>query len=329
MLAVTLILPEANVANSSIQLDAEARAQKLVWSGVALGGRLKGCTVCVRRGDDGEDCDDTARNVTLSTGQFYINVPVPSRAERSAWTGAEPQLVLQPGPGCVNAETGTPVPAPLRCASFRAGTLPRVPKGTPKIRNVCSILTDLHAELVDRWGLSAAEANARLLTALRILPRVTRTLSLWPNPNHLSPSLSPTLAPKPKPIPTPKPNQVDLLTFDPTTLHEESSALRFASMRVLAAMRALEVWEGQVVTLIVSKARSLKELVAPHEQPLLLNTVLARTLPLPLPLPLLLMLPLPLTLTLTLTLTRSSATSPRPSAAACAPSSPRSTLPQP
>ena len=55
----------------------------------------------------------------------------------------------------------------------------------------------------------------RLLTALRILPRV------------------------------------DLLTFDPTTLHEESSALRFASMRVLAAMRALEVWEGQVVTLTV------------------------------------------------------------------------------
>ena len=294
MLAVTLVLPEANVANSSIQLDAEARAQKLVWSGVALGGRLKGCTVCVRRGDDGEDCDDTARNVTLSTGQFYINVPVPSRAERSAWTGAEPQLVLQPGPGCVNAETGTPVPAPLRCASFRAGTLPRVPKGTPKMRNVCSILTDLHAELVDRWGLSAAEANARLLTALRILPRVTRTLSLWPNPNHLSPSLSPTLAPKPKPNPTPKPNQVDLLTFDPTTLHEESSALRpnphpdpdpdpspspspnpnpntdahpepspspdrnqessalrFASMRVLAAMRALEVWEGQVGTLTV------------------------------------------------------------------------------
>ena len=245
MLAVTLVLPEANVANSSIQLDAEARAQKLVWSGVALGGRLKGCTVCVRRGDDGEDCDDTARNVTLSTGQFYINVPVPSRAERSAWTGAEPQLVLQPGPGCVNAETGTPVPAPLRCASFRAGTLPRVPKGTPKMRNVCSILTDLHAELVDRWGLSAAEANARLLTALRILPRV------------------------------------DLLTFDPTTLHEESSALRFASMRVLAAMRALEVWEGQVVTLIVSKARSLKELVAPHEQPLLLNTVLAPTRALP------------------------------------------------
>ena len=251
MLAVTLILPEANVANSSIQLDAEARAQKLVWSGVALGGRLKGCTVCVRRGDDGEDCDDMARNVTLSTGQFYINVPVPSRAERSAWTGAEPQLVLQPGPGCVNAETGTPVPAPLRCASFRAGTLPRVPKGTPKMRNVCSILTDLHAELVDRWGLSAAEANARLLTALRILPRVTRTLSLWPNPNHLSPSLSLTLAPKPTPNPTPKPNQVDLLTFDPTTLHEESSALRFASMRVLAAMRALEVWEGQVVTLTV------------------------------------------------------------------------------
>ena len=294
MLAVTLVLPEANVANSSIQLDAEARAQKLVWSGVALGGRLKGCTVCVRRGDDGEDCDDTARNVTLSTGQFYINVPVPSRAERSAWTGAEPQLVLQPGPGCVNAETGTPVPAPLRCASFRAGTLPRVPKGTPKMRNVCSILTDLHAELVDRWGLSAAEANARLLTALRILPRVTRTLSLWPHPNHLSPSLSLTLAPKPTPNPTPKPNQVDLLTFDPTTLHEESSALRpnphpdpdpdpspspspnpnpntdahpepspspdrnqessalrFASMRVLAAMRALEVWEGQVVTLTV------------------------------------------------------------------------------
>jgi len=294
MLAVTLALPEANVANSSIQLDAEARAQKLVWSGVALGGRLKGCTVCVRRGDDGEDCDDTARNVTLSTGQFYINVPVPSRAERSAWTGAEPQLVLQPGPGCVNAETGTPVPAPLRCASFRAGTLPRVPKGTPKMRNVCSILTDLHAELVDRWGLSAAEANARLLTALRILPRVTRTLSLWPHPNHLSPSLSLTLAPKPTPNPTPKPNQVDLLTFDPTTLHEESSALRpnphpdpdpdpspspspnpnpntdahpepspspdrnqessalrFASMRVLAAMRALEVWEGQVGTLTV------------------------------------------------------------------------------
>ena len=294
MLAVTLALPEANVANSSIQLDAEARAQKLVWSGVALGGRLKGCTVCVRRGDDGEDCDDMARNVTLSTGQFYINVPVPSRAERSAWTGAEPQLVLQPGPGCVNAETGTPVPAPLRCASFRAGTLPRVPKGTPKMRNVCSILTDLHAELVDRWGLSAAEANARLLTALRILPRVTRTLSLWPHPNHLSPSLSLTLAPKPTPNPTPKPNQVDLLTFDPTTLHEESSALRpnphpdpdpdpspspspnpnpntdahpepspspdrnqessalrFASMRVLAAMRALEVWEGQVGTLTV------------------------------------------------------------------------------
>jgi hypothetical protein len=190
MLAVTLILPEANVANSSIQLDAEARAQKLVWSGVALGGRLKGCTVCVRRGDEGEDCDDTARNVTLSTGQFSISVPVPSRAERSAWTGAEPQLVLQPGPGCVNAETGMPVPAPLRCASFRAGTLPRVPKGTPKIRNVCSILTDLHAELVDRWGLSSAEANARLLTALRILPRV------------------------------------DLLTFDPTTLHEASSARR-------------------------------------------------------------------------------------------------------
>ena len=294
MLAVTLVLPEANVANSSIQLDAEARAQKLVWSGVALGGRLKGCTVCVRRGDEGEDCDGTARNVTLSTGQFYINVPVPSRAERSAWTGAEPQLVLQPGPGCVNAETGTPVPAPLRCASFRAGTLPRVPKGTPKIRNVCSILTDLHAELVDRWGLSAAEANARLLTALRILPRVTRTLSRWSNPNPLSPSLSLTLAPKPTPNPTPKPNQVDLLTFDPTTLHEESSALRpnphpdpdpdpspspspnpnpntdahpepspspdrnqessalrFASMRVLAAMRALEVWEGQVVTLTV------------------------------------------------------------------------------
>ena len=42
MLAVTLVLPEANVANSSIQLDAEARAQTLVWSGVALGGRLKG-----------------------------------------------------------------------------------------------------------------------------------------------------------------------------------------------------------------------------------------------------------------------------------------------
>ena len=41
---------------------------------------------------------------------------------------------------------------------------------------------------------------------------------------------------------------MDLLTFDPTTLHEESSALRFASMRVLAAMRALEVWEGQVGT---------------------------------------------------------------------------------
>ena len=199
MLAVTLVLPEANVANSSIQLDAEARAQKLVWSGVALGGRLKGCTVCVRRGDDGEDCDDTARNVTLSTGQFYINVPVPSRAERSAWTGAEPQLVLQPGPGCVNAETGTPVPAPLRCASFRAGTLPRVPKGTPKIRNVCSILTDLHAELVDRWGLSAAEANARLLTALRILPRVTLALSLWPKPSE------------PKPEPNPNPISLNLI----------------------------------------------------------------------------------------------------------------------
>jgi len=62
-----------------------------------------------------------------------------------------------------------------------------------------------------------------------------------------------------------------------------------------------------VVTLIVSKARSLKELVAPHEQPLLLNTVsltLPLTVPLTLPLPLLLALPLPLTLTLTLPLTQ-------------------------
>ena len=184
MLAVTLILPEANVANSSIQLDAETPGPNLVWRGVALGGRLKGCTICVQRGEEGEDCDRTARNVTLSTGQFYINVPAPTREERSAWTGAEPQLVLQPGPGCVDAETGTLVPAPLRCASFRAGTLPKVPKGTPKIRNVCSILTELHAELVDRWSLSSNEANSRLLIALRILPRV------------------------------------DLLTFDPTTLHE-------------------------------------------------------------------------------------------------------------
>ena len=258
MLAVTLILPEANVANSSIQLDAEARAQKLVWSGVALGGRLKGCTVCVRRGDEGEDCDGTARNVTLSTGQFYINVPVPSRAERSAWTGAEPQLVLQPGPGCVNAETGTPVPAPLRCASFRAGTLPRVPKGTPKIRNVCSILTDLHAELVDRWGLSAAEANARLLTALRILPRVD-LLTFDPTTLHeessaLRPNPDPDPDPDPSPNPNPNPNPNTDAHPEPSPSpdrNQESSALRFASMRVLAAMRALEVWEGQVVTLIV------------------------------------------------------------------------------
>ena len=167
MLAVTLILPEANAANSSIQLDAERAGPNLVWRGVALGGRLKGCTICVRRGEEGEDCDRAARNVTLSTGQFYINVPAPTKEERSAWTGAEPQLVLQPGPGCVDAETGAPVPAPLRCASFRAGSLPKVPKGTPKIRNVCSILTDLHAELVDSWDLSPTEANSRLLIADR------------------------------------------------------------------------------------------------------------------------------------------------------------------
>ena len=114
--------------------------------------------------------------------------------------------------------------------------------------------------------------------------------ALRPNPNpdpDPDPALAPTLTlpdpdPNPDPNPSPGPNQ-------------ESSALRFASMRVLAAMRALEVWEGQVVTLIVSKARSLKELVAPHEQPLLLNTAsLTRTLPLPLPLPLPLLLALPL-----------------------------------
>ena len=34
-----------------------------------------------------------------------------------------------------------------------------------------------------------------------------------------------------------------------------------------------QVWESQITTLIVSKARSLQELSAPHEQPLLLNTV--------------------------------------------------------
>jgi hypothetical protein len=263
MLAVTLILPEANVANSSIQLDAEARAQTLVWSGVALGGRLKGCTVCVRRGDEGEDCDDTARNVTLSTGQFYISVPVPSRSERSAWTGAEPQLVLQPGPGCVNAETGMPVPAPLRCASFRAGTLPRVPKGTPKIRNVCSILTDLHAELVDRWGLSSAEANARLLTALRILPRVDlltfdpttlheASSARRPNPDpDPDPGPDPDRSPDPSPSPGPNSNPSPDPNSSPNPEpNQESSALRFASMRVLASMRALEVWESQVLTLL-------------------------------------------------------------------------------
>jgi len=191
----------------------------------------------VQRGEEGEDCDSAARNVTVSTGQFYISIPAPSRQERSAWP-AEPQLVLQTGPGCVNAETGTLVRAPLRCASLRAGSLPKVPPGTPRVRNVCSILTDLHAELVDRWTLSSAEANSRLLIALRILPKV------------------------------------DLLTFDPTTLHEESSALRFASLRVLTAMRALEVWESQVTTLIVSKAQALRELRSPHEQPKLLNTVI-------------------------------------------------------
>ena len=49
MLAVTLILPEANVANSSIQLDAETSGPNLVWRGVALGGRLKPFTdLCTR-----------------------------------------------------------------------------------------------------------------------------------------------------------------------------------------------------------------------------------------------------------------------------------------
>ena len=183
MLAVALILPEASISNRSIHLDAETRSHNWVWRGVALGGRLKGCTVCVRSGEEGEDCDSTLRNVTLSTGQFYINLPAPTERERSAWP-AGPQLILQPGPGCVDAETGALVPAPLRCASFRAGSLPKVPPGTPRVRNVCSILTDLHVELVDRWSLSADEANSRLLIALRILPKV------------------------------------DLLTFDPTTLHE-------------------------------------------------------------------------------------------------------------
>ena len=50
--------------------------------------------------------------------------------------------------------------------------------------------------------------------------------------------------------------------------------MRFASLRVLTAMRALEVWESQVTTLIVSKAQALRELRSPHEQPKLLNTVI-------------------------------------------------------
>ena len=81
---------------------------------------------------------------------------------------------------------------------------------------------------MERWSLSSADANSRLLLALRILP------------------------------------SVDLLSFDPTTLHERSAASRFAGVRVLSAMRALEIWENQVVSIVASKASAQHEGAAPN-----------------------------------------------------------------
>ena len=74
------------------------RRSRWAWQGVALGGRLKSCTVCFQNDNGADGCDRHARNLTLSTGQFTINITHPTEEERGAWLAQPPQLILQPGP---------------------------------------------------------------------------------------------------------------------------------------------------------------------------------------------------------------------------------------
>ena len=123
VVANSSILPLNAIQQQEAMPGPQSVVMRQVWRGVAIGGRLKGCTVCVASGEEGEDCDPIAKNSTLGTGQFLINVSVPAtqqhqhQHQQGTWRGP-PQLLLRPGPGCVDAETGAPVPAPLRCASL-------------------------------------------------------------------------------------------------------------------------------------------------------------------------------------------------------------------
>ena len=96
-------------------------------SGTAVGvGRLWNCTVCQRASVGADGCqDDSSSARTVMTGQYRLSVSQPFTPD------TPPYALLLPSAECTDFMTGAGVTAPVRCGAY-----------------VCSVITDLHAELM-------------------------------------------------------------------------------------------------------------------------------------------------------------------------------------
>ena len=169
-----------------------------IISGTAVGvGRLWNCTVCQRPSVGDTACSEGSASAhTVHTGQYHL---VRSQASASTYS------VLTPGPECTDFMTGLSIVAPMRCSQY-----------------MCSVITDLHAELMYTHGHSSYKASSVL--------------------SHSFIGLAST-------------EFVDIDLFDPTSAPLVAGHGGYASVMMSLAMRWADAWEWLACSIIHAAER--------------------------------------------------------------------------